>query len=159
MNVTNCLEVVIILSLTGHKTEQRDTSTSSYNRHRLTLTEVQQFLWGEGHVVHHQVERLKVADKQRRLLIHRQRLQDLQRQRSQHVNSNIPRRNRDASHATKAGSRQTKPVLRCHCAGSRADSGPTFTQHKGVTDPSRPRGPSLRPPPGPDVHLPRNRKP
>ena len=33
---------------------------------------------------------------------------------------------------------------------SRADYGPAFTQRKGVTDPLRPRGPSLRPHRGPD---------
>ena len=36
----------------------------------------------------------------------------------------------------------------------RAGSDPTFTQHKGLTDPLRPRGPSLCPPRGPDVRLP-----
>ena len=37
----------------------------------------------------------------------------------------------------------------------RADYGPTFTQRKGVTDPLRPCGPSLYPPQGPDVRLPK----
>ena len=36
----------------------------------------------------------------------------------------------------------------------RADYGPTFIQRKGVTDPLRPCGPSLRPTQGPDVRLP-----
>ena len=36
----------------------------------------------------------------------------------------------------------------------RADYGPTFPQPKGVTDPLRRCGPSLRPPQGPDVRLP-----
>ena len=37
----------------------------------------------------------------------------------------------------------------------RADYGPTFTQRKWLMDPLRPCGPSLRPPQGPDVHLPK----
>jgi hypothetical protein len=37
----------------------------------------------------------------------------------------------------------------------RGDYGPTFTQRKGVTDPLPPCGPSLRPPQGPDVRLPK----
>ena len=37
----------------------------------------------------------------------------------------------------------------------RADYAPTFTQRTGVTDPLRPRGPSLRPTQGPDVRLPK----
>ena len=39
--------------------------------------------------------------------------------------------------------------------GLRVVYGPVFTQHKGLTDPLRPCGPSLRPLQGPDVRLPK----